>query len=82
MYGGFAVALFTFTAVVRRSRWNSETGNPDSDTIPLRKHRKWMADSRASYWIYIMHLPVVKFLTACLVTGALGHRDGYRYLVV
>ena len=37
-----------------------------------------MADS--SYWIYIMHLPVVKFLTACLVTGALGIVT-YRYLV-
>ena len=37
-----------------------------------------MADS--SYWIYIMHLPVVKFLAACFVTGALGIVT-YRYLV-
>ena len=42
-----------------------------------------MADS--SYWIYIMHLPVVKFewvkfLAACLVTGALGIVT-YRYPV-
>ena len=55
---------------------------------------RWLADS--SYWIYIMHLPVValltfylfrfdwgaevKFLVTCMVTAALGVVT-YRYVV-